>query len=872
VLLSSLRTRLLVLVLVAVVPALGVLLFSAVAQRRLQLGEAMEEAEAVATLVAEQQQRSVDAARGLLLGITQMPQMRDRDEPGCNAALAPLLERPPYFTNMGAVAHDGTMYCSAVPRTGPVNLADRPFISGALRTGDFAVGEFAISRVAKIPALGFGYPIHDASGAIVGAAFASLNVRFLQAQLEALPLPPGADVAVVDRAGVVLTAVPEGGVRMGQRFDAGLLAAVEAASGAVELTGSDGIPRIYGFRPVLGGEDVAAMRVVAGLPAASAYEAVNGILARTLAGFGAVSALALLAAGVAAELFLVRKLRVLIAAARRIAAGDYSARSGLRPGREELGDLIRAFDEMAHSLEALSRQNRLLLDSVGEGIVGLDPEGRIVFANPAACRVLGRSAEELLGRGAHETLCPSEPGGRPVPEDECGIHAALRDGLAHAAEGVHLRRSDGTRVPVEYTSAPLLEAGVIRGAVVTFKDVTDRTRLEEHLRQSQKMEAVGQLAGGVAHDFNNLLTAMMSFTRFAQDRLGDGHPAQEDLREVVAAAKRAAELTRQLLTFSRRQRIEPRVIDLADSVRGVEQMLRRLIGEDVVLETRLAPGAWTVRVDPSQIELVLLNLAVNARDAMPTGGRLTISVGDGGEGDRAAAARASLSTAPPVVMTVEDTGVGMDADTAARAFEPFFTTKAPGRGTGLGLSTVYGIVAQAGGAIHLRTAPGQGAEFRIVLPRHAGEADDQDAAEPARGAGGTETVLVVEDDDVLRALAVRALGSAGYRVLQAEAPEVALEVSRRHRGTIDLLVSDVLLPEENGWTLSKRIERERPGIAVLYMSGFTGGRWDGVEVLPPGVPFLAKPFTPEGLQRKVREVLDASAVARRSAKPGAASA
>jgi PAS domain S-box-containing protein len=861
--LSTLRTRLLALVLVAVLPALGVLLASAVAQRRVLLGEAGAEAGSLATLVAEQHQRSVDAARGLLLGITRMPQMIGRDEPACNAALAPLLSSPPYFTNMGAVTVDGTMYCSAVPRSAPVNLADRPFVSGALRTGDFAVGEFAISRVAGIPALGFGYPVRDDGGAIVGAAFASLNVRSLLAQLEALPIPPGADVAVVDRAGVVLTAVPDGAARMGRTIDPALLAALEGESRPVELDGADGVRRIYALRPVMAGESVAAMRVVAGIPAASAYAAVDGIMARTLAGFGAVSALALLAAGLAAELFLVRKLKALIATARRIAGGDYSARSGLRPGHEELGDLIRAFDEMAHSLEALSRQNRLLLDSVGDGILGLDPEGRIVFANPAACRVLGKRPEDLLGRPAHQTLCPTDAAGQPVPEDRCGIHAALRDGRVHSAEGVQLLRSDGSTVPVEFTSAPLLEAGAIRGAVVAFKDVTERARLEEHLRQSQKMEAVGQLAGGIAHDFNNLLTAMMSFTRFAQERLGDGHPAHEDLREVLAAARRAAELTRQLLTFSRRQRIEPRVVDLADCVHGVEQMLRRLIGEDVVLETSLAPGAWPVRVDPSQIELVLLNLAVNARDAMPNGGRLTIRVGDDAEAveGRAKAVRAGADGGGTVVLSVTDTGTGMDADTAARAFEPFFTTKAPGRGTGLGLSTVYGIVAQAGGAIHLRTAPEQGAQFRIVLPRHAGGADAETIETAPEGAGGTETVLVVEDDEVLRALAVRSLAGAGYRVLQAEAPAAALTAARAHRGPIDLLVTDVLLPEENGWTLSKRLERERPGLAVLYMSGFTGGRWDGVEVLPPGVPFLAKPFTPEGLRGKVREVLDAAAAA-----------
>jgi signal transduction histidine kinase/ActR/RegA family two-component response regulator len=391
---------------------------------------------------------------------------------------------------------------------------------------------------------------------------------------------------------------------------------------------------------------------------------------------------------------------------------------------------------------------------------------------------------------------------------------------------------------------------------------SERRRLEDQLRQAQKMEAVGQLAGGVAHDFNNLLTVILSGARFVKEDLSAAHASQEDVDEILAAAERAASLTRQLLAFSRRQIVEPRSIDLGEIVIGFEKMLRRLIGEHIALETRVAPGAGRAFADPGQVQQVILNLAVNARDAMPGGGRLVIEVADASAADRGELdGHQGLPTGPLVRLSMIDSGVGMDEATAARIFEPFFTTKPVGKGTGLGLSTVYGIVAQSGGAIRVRSSPGEGAAFHVFFPRPASAPAEGQAAvapSPAEQRGGGGSVLLVEDDAAVRAVARRALAYAGYEVQEAPLPGEAIALALARGTPFDLLVTDVILPEMNGADLAARLLEEGRVARVLYVSGYTGGQL-AADALASGQAFLPKPFTPDVLVRRVREVLDAPA-------------
>ena len=392
----------------------------------------------------------------------------------------------------------------------------------------------------------------------------------------------------------------------------------------------------------------------------------------------------------------------------------------------------------------------------------------------------------------------------------------------------------------------------------------DRERLEQQLQESQRLEAIGRLAGGVAHDFNNVLTAILGSSELLFLDAPAGQPPREELHIIRDAATRAQDLIRQLLAFSARQVLQPIALDLNHLVGNIGKMLRRLISDDIKLVTELAPDLAAVRADPGQLEQVLVNLAVNARDAMPNGGTITIKSYNAAvrEGD------AAPDHVPPgryAVLQLSDTGVGMDAETQARIFEPFFTTKERGKGTGLGLATVYGIVRQSGGHIAVESAPGAGSSFRLYLPEvHEPVAPTRGPGPVARPVTGTETVLLAEDEPLVRLLARRVLEQAGYKVLVAAGGSEALEAAEHFAGPIHLLLTDVVMPEMNGRVLAQRVTALRPAIRVLYMTGYADEAVAKHGVLDPGTALIQKPFTPAALARKVREALEGGAAEARS--------
>jgi nitrogen-specific signal transduction histidine kinase/CheY-like chemotaxis protein len=398
------------------------------------------------------------------------------------------------------------------------------------------------------------------------------------------------------------------------------------------------------------------------------------------------------------------------------------------------------------------------------------------------------------------------------------------------------------------------EGGNITNYVAVKHDVTEMVKLETNLRQVQKMEAVGQLAGGVAHDFNNLLTVILTNVHYMLKGTDASSPLRQDIEEIKQSGERAASLTRQLLAFSRQQIIEPRIVDLNQIVEGTEKMLRRLIGEHIELETTLAPKLGLVYVDPAQVEQVILNLAVNARDAMPEGGRLTVETADVFLGEDFSRLRGDVQPGWFVMLAVFDTGCGMDEPTQARIFEPFFTTKEQGKGTGLGLSTVYGVVKQCGGHIGVHSAEGRGTIFKIYFPREEKKLDSSPEQEIARDTRhGSETVLVVEDEDSVRRTAVRILSENDYHVLEASNGREALDLCATHAGSLDLLITDLVMPEMGGQKLSELVTGTFPNIKILFMSGY--GKVGEEHSVGSGV-FVQKPLVPAELARKVREILD----------------
>ena len=499
---------------------------------------------------------------------------------------------------------------------------------------------------------------------------------------------------------------------------------------------------------------------------------------------------------------------------------------------------------------------RTLVDSAPEGIF-VQTEGRFLFVNPALVRMLGADKpEDLIGTEILSFIAPE-------------FHAAVRDRIRQQHETGDVAppmeqeylRLDGSRVPVETTAVPVKFSG--RNAYLVFiRDVAERRRIEQEkqnlqtqLAQAQKMDSIGRLAGGVAHDFNNMLSVILGQAELALDDADPSSPLCNGLQEIRKAAIRSGDLTRQLLAFARKQPIAPQALDLNETVEGMLQMLRRLIGENVELAWRPAPVPARVKMDPSQIDQILANLCVNARDAVGDKGHVAIETGLAEFDEAYCAAHAGFLPGRFVLLAVGDDGCGMDSQTLLRLFEPFFTTKEIGKGTGLGLATVYGIVKQNNGFIDVDSEVGRGSTFRIYLPqlRDAGAAEAPPAPPPIPG--GHETILLVEDEPALLNMARMMLEQIGYRVLPAASPDEALRVATRESGRIDLLMTDVVMPQMNGRNLGQILAEEIPGLKRLYMSGYTADVIAHHGVLEPGVHFIAKPFTPSELAAKIRAAL-----------------
>jgi len=530
--------------------------------------------------------------------------------------------------------------------------------------------------------------------------------------------------------------------------------------------------------------------------------------------------------------------------------GDISGRVPAGDNNDELSQLGASMNSMLaaieHSRKDLNTQAQAI-EACGDGIAILNERGEFVHLNRSHARIFGyESPEELAGK-SWQILYSDDEAARFKQE----VMPALARNTRWEGEAI-ARRKDGSSFPQQVSLASLAEGGM----VCVCRDLSERRKMEDQLRKKQRMESVGTLAGGIAHDFNNLLTVIIGYAQTLLSKVENDPALRSNVEHIVQSASRAASLTRQLLAFSRKQVLQPRVLDLNLVVRDLERMLRPLVGDDITMIAQCAPNLGCVKADLSQLEQVIVNLVVNARDAMPSGGRLVLSTanqdlthGDGRDRD-----------VPPgryVVLSVNDNGVGMDPEVLSRIFEPFYTTKDVGKGTGLGLSTVYGTVEQSGGYVVVDSKPGKGTEFKIFLPR----VDAPPEPLPAEGTPtwrkrGTETVLLVEDDAAVRELAHDILRSCGYRVVAVADPKSLHPILQQHPGTIHILVTDVLMPGINGREVARQVQLQHPETKTLYMSGYAYHTMLGRGVLEAGSVFVQKPFTPSQLSRKVREVLD----------------
>ena len=527
--------------------------------------------------------------------------------------------------------------------------------------------------------------------------------------------------------------------------------------------------------------------------------------------------------------------------------------SELETARGELEERVRQRTiELSQANEELHQANEIrqaIIKSAPVAIWATDLEGKVTFWNPSAEKIFGWTEGEVIGQPL------------PVITDEQQSEfrewlERYRTGEALAAVERKRRRNDGKLIDVSIWTAPLRDTqGNIVGAIAIDSDITEQKNLEEQFRQSQKLEAIGRLAGGVAHDFNNLLTVIMGYVEMLVSEAQDRPELVQYAQEIQYSATRASALTAQLLAFSRRQLSQPKVLDINEVVTHSTKLLRRVIGEDIEIATHLAPNLGKVKADPIHIDQLIMNLVVNARDAMSDGGKLTIETANVIVDENYVGKHLGVKPGPYTLLAISDTGTGMTEEVRNRIFEPFFTTKEAGKGTGLGLAIVYGVVKQNHGAIMVYSEPGKGTTFKIYLPMVEVPAEVAAANGSTAEPRGSETVLLCEDESAIRKLLQTMLGRLGYRILVAENPREALEMARRHNGSIDLLLTDIVMPEMSGFELARAVRGNRPHMKVLFMSGYTDNRVNNSWMLEPGTPFLHKPFTGASLAQKVREAL-----------------
>jgi PAS domain S-box-containing protein len=584
--------------------------------------------------------------------------------------------------------------------------------------------------------------------------------------------------------------------------------------------------------------------------------------------------------------------------AERMEAEVYLRAAEVQEGNRRLEAANEELSRLYEALRESEEHFRLIIETASDAFIRMDGHGLITEWNRRAESVFGWRREEIIGRALAETIIPSEY--REAHTKGLRHFAATGEGpILNKRIEITAERRDGSKFPVELTVWPIRVAGScsfnafvqditernraeeeLRKSEERFREglegrvaertiqlaqaneqlrleLAERKQLEEQLRQSQKMEAVGQLAGGVAHDFNNLLTIITGHTQLLLEHLTPGNGLRGYVTEIQKAGDRAASLTRQLLAFSRQQVLQPQVLDLNSIVANIHKLLRRLIGEDIDLVAVPRNDLGRVKADPGQLEQVIMNLAVNARDAMPQGGKLTIETANVDLDETYARGHVGVTPGPYVMLAVSDTGIGMDAATRAHMFEPFFTTKEKGKGTGLGLATIYGIVKQSGGNVWVYSELGRGTTFKIYLPRVEEALKPIERSSARHGVGrGSETVLIVEDEGAVRSLVRGVLEENGYTVLEAGGGEEALVISARHAGRIDLILTDVVMPHMSGRELAERLASLRPEAKVLYMSGYTDDAIVRHGALAVGTAYLQKPFTPSALVCKIREVLD----------------
>jgi len=783
----------------AILPALAIQAYNEIELNRAREAEVRENALRLAKFASGELDRIIENGHGLAVALANLPAVRNHDTAGCSDYAAALTKVFPQYLTMGAIDLDGHVFCSSRPIPPGASAADRWFFNEAIQSGKFVIGDYLIGRLVKKPILPLALPFSGSDGRIAGAVYVSLDIDWLTRYFQSdRQINNDATLAIADRNGVILVRLPDNARYVGTKFAEVYHPYIFAnGPGTAEIEGVDGIHRILGYAPVL--YPPSGLFVGVGLTTATAFAAVNDASRAGFILIGVGLAIGLLVAWLGGRYFISWPIDKLVRASAQWRRGNFAARSDLGRGGSEIVHLGRTFDDMAGGLQRRQQANAELLATL---------ESRV----QERTQILEAAQAELK-------------------EANSGLESQARD-LASTNRELQL-------------------------------EMQRREQAEEALRHLQKIEALGQLTGGVAHDFDNLLQVILGSLDTAHRRLMRGEPITaengwEQVQPAIRSAERAAALTQQLLAFARRQPLSPQALDINRLVSGMSELLRRTLDETIKIETVLAGGLWPVFADSSQLESAIINLAVNARDAMPDGGRLTIETANTYLDEAYAAAHEEVVAGQYVLLAITDDGAGMTREVLRQAFDPFFTTKEVGQGTGLGLSQVYGFIKQSGGHIKVYSEPAQGTTVKMYLPRLVStEAPAKISAQSGAIPGGSkgELILVVEDEDDVRASTVGMLEELGYGVLKAPDGHAALRLLADYP-EIRLLFTDVGLPGGlNGRQLADAAHATRPDLRVLYTTGYARNAIVHHGTLDPGVELMVKPFTYTALAAKIRAML-----------------